>query len=322
VVPTKDRPERAGQAVRQALGQTRLPERVVLVDASAAPPPLPGEVVADAGQLGVELVVLRAAPSTAGQRNRGIEAVDSPLVLLLDDDVVIPPDYSERLVERWERAGLEAYGAVVGSTSPVKPGRTATWMRRLLMLHVDDPGGSGTRLRRSGKVIYVEKPPVETTIPVVGAGAVVYRTDLALKHPFDERFEGYALGEDLEMASRVSREAPILQLPDPEYLHEREAGGRSSPERWRYRGQRETYFRLRRLDRSPLTLAAFGLSLLGELLAAAAESVRERSLRPVRGYAGGALESVREAGRSLPAPAPRSRRTARKPAGRGPGEAG
>ena len=265
------------------------------MDASDAPEPLPEDLVSQAETAGVELMVLGAPPSTAGQRNLGIAAVDSPLVLLLDDDVVIPTDYAERLVGRWEQAGLEAFGAIVGSTEPRRPGRAGTWVRRLLMLHFDDPGGTRTRVRRSGKVVWVEKPAAEQVIPVVGAGAVVYRTDLARRHPFDERFPGYALGEDLEMSSRVAREAPILQLPDPEYVHHYDPGGRSSPERWRYRGRRETYFRLRRIDRSPLTLAAFGLSVVGELTAALGASLRERNPRSAAGFARGAWETIREA---------------------------
>jgi GT2 family glycosyltransferase len=267
---------------------------VVLVDASETPCELSPELRLRAEGAGVEVVVLQAAPSTAGQRNRGVEAVESPLVLLLDDDIVVPPEYAGLLLERWEAAGLDALGAVVGSTAPVRGGRVGTWLRRLLLLHVDDPGGAATRLRRSGKVSYVDRPPAETEIPVVGAGAVLYRTDLARRHPFDERFPGYALGEDLEMSSRVAREAPILQLPEPEYVHEFDSGGRDSPERWHIRGRRETYFRLRRLDRSPLTMAAFGVSVLGELAAAVGASVRERSVRSATGYAQGVWATLRE----------------------------
>ena len=251
----------------------------------------------------MELVLLPSEPSTAAQRNRGVSAVETPIVVLLDDDIVLPPDYVEGLLQRWEQQGLHAFGAIVGSTSPVRSGAAKTLVRRLLMLHVDEPDGNRTRLRRSGKVIWVEKPPLETTIPVVGAGAVAYRTDLAQKHPFDERFAGYALGEDLEMAFRVAQEAPILQLPEPEYVHERASGGRDSPERWQYRGRRETYFRLRRLDRSPLTLAAFGVSVLGELGAALADSARERNLRAARAFARGAWQTIREArGSAQPQP--------------------
>lgn len=240
--------------------------------------------------------MLRSEPSTSAQRNRGVAAVESPIVLLLDDDVVIPPSYAERLLERWEASGLQTFGAIVGSSRPAQPHVAATLLRRLFMLHLDDPGGRRTRLRRSGKVIWVEKPPAETVVPVVATCAVAYRTDLAKKHRFDERFGGYALGEDLEMASRVTQDAPILQLPDPEYVHEWESGGgRDSPERWHYRGRRETYFRLRRLDRSPLTLAAFTLSLVGELAAAVADSARERNLRCANAYASGAWETIREA---------------------------
>ena len=67
------------------------------------------------------------------------------------------------------------------------------------------------------------------------------------------------------------------------------------PNRWYVRGRRETYFRLRRLDRSPLTLAALALSLVAESVLALVDSVRERDLRHLRGFVRGVLETLREA---------------------------
>jgi hypothetical protein len=130
-------------------------------------------------------------------------------------------------------------------------------------------------------------------VPALGAGATLYRTDLALAHPFDERFDGYAPGEDLEMAARVAAAAPLLQTPEVKWTHLWDPRERASPGRWRVRGRCETYFRLKRLDRSPLTMAAFALSLAAETAIALAESARERDPRHVKGYVTGIVEAVR-----------------------------
>ena len=161
------------------------------------------------------------------------------------------------------------------------------------MLNYVDPSAEAMTLRRSGKVRYVPEPRGPVRVPALGAGATVYRTDLARAHPFDERFSGYAPGEDLEMAFRVGAAAPLVQTPEVRWRHLWDPRERASPTRWRVRGRCETYFRLRRLDRSPRTLSALGVSLLAETALALADSVRERDVGHVRGFVGGALESLR-----------------------------
>jgi hypothetical protein len=130
-------------------------------------------------------------------------------------------------------------------------------------------------------------------VPALGAGATLYRTDLALVQPFDERFAGYAPGEDLDMATRVAALAPLLQTPEVRWTHLWDPRERASPARWNVRGRCETYFRLRRLDRSPVTLAAFAVSLAAETAIALAESLRERDPRHVLGYVRGVVEALR-----------------------------
>jgi len=295
VIPTKDRPERARAAVEGLMKQTRHPQRIVVVDASEPPFELTDDVRDAARDAGVELVVVQAPPSTAGQRNRGVERAETPIVLLLDDDVSLQPDYVDVLLGRWERAGIEAFGAIVGTPEVVPPqGRLARALRRMLMLHYQAPHGEATTFRRSRKLRLVARPRHDVAVPACGAGYGLFRTDLMRRHPFDERFPGYAPGEDLEMSSRLAADAPILQMPSVRYLHEWDPRERESPVRWHQRGRRETYFRLLHLDASPLSRAAFGLSLIAETAVAAAASLRERDRGHVVGFVRGALETLRE----------------------------
>jgi glycosyltransferase involved in cell wall biosynthesis len=293
VIPTKDRPDAVGEAIGILLRQSRLPERIVVVDASARPYELPDELGADAARLGVRFEVVPSRPSTSAQRNLGARRVDTPIVLFLDDDVRLPPDYADALLARWEAAGLEALGGLAGTPAVVpRQGPVSRALRRLLMLNFVDPAGEAMTLRRSGNVRYVPEPRTAVRVPALGAGATAYRTELVHAHPFDERFAGYAPGEDLEMAFRVGQAAPLIQTPEVRWTHLWDPRERASATRWLVRGRCETYFRLRRLDRSPLTLAAFALSLVAEAGIALADSVRERDPRHVRGFVAGAFESM------------------------------
>jgi hypothetical protein len=294
VIATKDRHEAANAAVEVLLAQTRLPERIVVVDASTPaydPSPTVGR---QAARLGVDLVVIETSPSFPAQLNLGARRVETPILLFLDDDVRLPPEYAEALLARWDAAGLEAFGGIQGTPAVVpRQGRLARALRRLAMLSYVDPSGEAMTVRRSGKVRYVPEPRRAVWVPVLGSGATAYRTGLVLAHPFDERFCGYTPGVDLEMASRVAAVAPLLQTPEVRWTHLWDPRERVSPVRWQLRGRCETYFRLRRLDRSPLTLAAFVLSLLAESALALADSVRERDPGHVRGFVAGALDTLR-----------------------------
>jgi GT2 family glycosyltransferase len=247
-----------------------------------------------ARRAGVELVVLHGAPSTSQQRNRGIQHVQTPLTLLLDDDVTLQPDYAEVLLERWAKDGLEAFGAIVGSQLILERQR---WLARLLrmvsMLHYDALRSSSTSFRRSRKLRFVPVPTHEVVVPACGAGYGLFRTKLLRRHPFDERFPGYAPGEDHDMSSRLSSEAPILQLPSARWAHDEHPHERVSVARWRQRGRTETYFRLRHLEPTLLCRTAFALSLVTEALIATAYSLRHRDGH-VLGYIGGVLETLRE----------------------------
>jgi glycosyltransferase involved in cell wall biosynthesis len=296
VIPTKDRREAADAAVEVLLGQTRVPQRIVVVDASASAYAPSSSLAARAARVGVDVVVIESRPSTSAQRNTGARRVETPVVLFLDDDVRVAPGYVEALLARWEAAGLEAFGGMAGTPAVVpRQGALARTVRRLTMLNYVDPARQAMTLRRSGTVRYVPEPRRAVRVPALGAGATAYRTDLVLAHPFDERFPGYAPGEDLEMAFRVAAAAPLLQTPEVRWTHLWDPRERASPTRWYVRGRCETYFRLRRLDRSPLTLAAFALSLLAESVLALADSVREREPGHVRGFVSGVMETLRGA---------------------------
>lgn len=295
VIPTKDRPDGLDRALHLVCEQTEKPAEIVVVDASEPPLEIAAatrRMVADAG---ISLRSLTHPPSTARQRNAGIDVVTTPLVFLLDDDVVIDPDYVASLLRRWRSKGLTAISGISGyAIAPEKSllsrtvGRT---LRAMFMLHVGDKHGDHAVIRRSGKLRYGLAIQKDVVVPAIGAGACLFRTELVRRHRFSERFDGYVLGEDLDLSLRVSQDAPVIGTSE-RFEHHHATGGKHSPIRWYYRGRPETYFRLRNRHLTGLSYPAFWLSVFAEGCMALLESLRERDHRHVANYALGVRRSV------------------------------
>ena len=219
------------------------------------------------------------------------------MALIVDDDVIIPPDYMERLLERWDERGLDALGGAVGAIhqgphDPPRFGPVERLVRRLFFLSDITADLPGTTLRRSGKFREVPVPSGDVLVSVFTNAAVAYRTDLLRRIRFDEQFSGYVYGEDLDLSVRLARRAPILHTPATWYIHDRAPEGRVTDDMWYRRSRHEAYYRLRLIDRSPATLAAFGLSVLAETSFAALEATRARRVGPLHLYLRGLREAI------------------------------
>lgn len=297
VIPTKDRPAGVDRALRLLCEQSERPVEIIIVDASEQPlivDPTTRNLLAGNG---ISLRLLTDSPSTARQRNAGVDVVTTPLVLFLDDDIILDPDYVAGLLRRWRPMGLEAiagisgYGAGTGRRGfGHKLGRM---FRVLFMLHVEDTHSEKPTMRRSGKLRYGLAMPDYSVAPAIGSGAPLFRTELVRRHRFSDRFGGYVLGEDLDLSVRVAQEAPVLGTSD-RYDHHHAVGGKHSPLRWYYRGRPETYFRLRNRHLTELSYPAFWVSVFAEGGMALLDTVRERDHRHVSNYARGVRESVQD----------------------------
>jgi GT2 family glycosyltransferase len=298
VLITKDRPARAERMIEQIVAQTRAPERMIIVDASATPLELDERHHIAARSAGVELLVLHSAPAMGAQRNRGVDHVETPVTLILDDDVIVPREYMASLLAQWEARGLQGLGGAVGAIhqgphDPPTFGRLERLLRKMFFLSDVTTKAAGTTLRPSGKFREVPVPGQDVLVPVFTNAAVAYRTDLLRSLRFNEEFEGYVYGEDLDLSVRLARIAPILHTPSTWYIHDWAPEGRANDEMWYRRSRQEAYFRLRAIDRSPLTMMAFSLSIAAEASYAAVEALRQRRVRPLTRYLTGLRDAIR-----------------------------
>ncbi len=111
-VPTAKRPELVARLLHNLAQQTRLPDEILVVDAS--PDDETARVVADC-QVLFPAGVLRRIPSTLGltlQRNVGIDHTSGDLLCMIDDDVLLEPDCIEVMAAFMDSPESQEYGGV------------------------------------------------------------------------------------------------------------------------------------------------------------------------------------------------------------------
>ncbi len=223
VVATKDRPEELRRLWTSLLAQTRVPDEVVVVDASARPTPrLPG------GRSAPVLRLVRSGvASAARQRNLGLEAVgpEAGLVGFLDDDAVLEPGAVEAMLRFFEAAGPEVGGAAFNLVNhpPLEwPGLKASPLAASLGLY-DRRGGAVTASGFQTMIGPVDRTAWTDWLP---STASVWRRDIVRRFRFDEWYAGYSYLEDLDFSYRVGLTARLAVVADAYFLHLQAPGGR------------------------------------------------------------------------------------------------
>jgi len=211
--------ERAG-ALRDALAsvarQTRLPERIVVVDASA------GDESQRVAEESASPVIYRRAerPSAAVQRNEGFREITTPLVAFIDDDVVLATDVFEKLCAVFETqpdtAGVSA--RMNGSEHPAP----SPLLRKYYRLQAGyDEATFGARLFGAGIncfPCYSAQHGELIRADWLNLGCVMFRSAAFARELFPH-FDGYSYGEDVHLSARMARHGRLYFHAAARYDH-------------------------------------------------------------------------------------------------------
>jgi GT2 family glycosyltransferase len=238
------------RCLRLAMTQTRLPEEVVVVDASPDWQASRERALHEVAPLapGIPWRYVQAErPSSAVQRNQCVRLATSDVVFLIDDDSLMYRECAERIMEVYDadrRSGVAGVAAVVVPDPPdtaesadtphvdaarvaVSRGRLERMIRKLL--DADDIF-----------VPYDEKYPdlpLPDEVRMLHVGSrrhmagmsMTVRRGLALREPFETAFERVSAGEDSDMSYRLSRHGALATALDARVCHVGSPGGRLSP---------------------------------------------------------------------------------------------
>ncbi|HEY1252016.1 MAG TPA: glycosyltransferase [Thermoanaerobaculia bacterium] len=214
-VCTLSRPEPMRRSLASIAAQTRPPDQIVIVDASAddATERVVREA-AEGGSLAMPIAYVRVAKSRAGltrQRNVALALADRRLIAFFDDDVTLREECLAALRAAHDAGAPRPVGVGALVEGRAANGPTAIWrVRRLLRMVPHLEPGRYCRSGMSTPWSFVRQS--SGTIPGdwLPGYAMMWDTALARELRFDEGFAGYAQSEDLEFSLRAGRRGPIL----------------------------------------------------------------------------------------------------------------
>lgn len=277
IICTRNRPDELMRCLESIAAQTRLPDEVVIVDASDDEMPVSRPVDQFSS---LRMTVIRSSPSTTRQRNIGIDASQGDVVFFFDDDVILEPDYLDQVVTFYEQDAAQAVGGVHGLIT----GMEFSWLahkkrllyHRLFFLHHNDrtagllPSGNCTLLDMAASQTCYAKEPIR--VYLMSSCMASFRRQVLQEFRFDEHFAGcagYEHGEDMDLSHRIAQKYSLFCLPAAHLEHRqspKHTGWYQTQDYWRVSMYTQIRFFRKHLATHPLNYLALLWSWVGLLL--------------------------------------------------------
>lgn len=294
VIPTKNRSDDLCNTMQSLLQQRRLPEQVIVIDQSTSKgaPERNAAICGEAGM--VANVVYVHDDSLRGltqARNSSLKLVSADVVLFLDDDITLEPDFTEEILAVY-RGRPEVSGVSGVITNYARPSwRVRLWDRLFRRGPFHDPRQEAYWQAGESRL----SAPV--TVDRLGGGLMSFRRDVLSKVHFDERMEGVCDGEDIDFCMQLGERSRLLIAPRARLKHNQSPAGRLHGH-WLHRDVRAAYFLyIKNWRRGVKNRACFAWLNFGFILIATAGSFRRFSLEPWRAYLRGLHDAAQSASR-------------------------
>jgi len=290
VVATKDRPDELLRLWRSLCSQSRVPDEVVVVDASARPSTLVGPQTAPP----VLRYIRTAVASATRQRNIGLESVGpkADLVGFLDDDAVLEAGAVEEMLRFWGSAGAEVGGAAFNMANH-PPLEWPLLKRSRLAESLGLYSRRGGAVTASGFQTMIGPLARTEWTDWLPSGASVWRREVVRDHRFDEWYGGYSYLEDLDFSYRVGKSYKLAVVAGARYRHLQAPGGRGGSYAF---GLREVLNRVHFVKKYPeFSLRKCYAALTARLLMNVVFAARERRASFIARAFGNTVGLVRSA---------------------------
>ncbi len=234
VIATRHRPDPLRLTLDTLSRQTRLPEEVIIIDSSEDDRTA---LLCAGGDRwpGLRIQYERAArPSAAEQRNRGADLATGAIVVFMDDDVELSPEFLVELIAPFATdpriAGVS--GRILNCVY-VQP-RGLHWLLLALIVGDTSPSWAG---RVVGPAVNFLPDGERTDVHPVDwlfTTGVAYRREVFAQYRFGA-FTGYSFAEDVHLSTRVGRDWTLVNAPRATFLHH--DMGRKTHSDWRALGE-------------------------------------------------------------------------------------
>ena len=231
VICTKNRTRDLRDCFDSMISQTHMPHEMIIVDSSDTD--ATKELVEDyKTKINIPFKYVHTAPSLTRQRNIGIGVAGGDIITFLDDDVILEPDYFKEIMNVFQSST-----AIVAVGGNITNGARLTGINKVFRT-VFLLGRQNTKkgyMQRSGftnDLAYHTITEVTETEALSGCNCS-YRKKVLADHSFDEFFDGYCQGEDVEFSYRVGKEKgnKMVITPFAKLVHKRSPVDRTKVKR-------------------------------------------------------------------------------------------
>lgn len=278
IIPTKNRPHDLEATIDSLLGQTRLPDELIVVDQSSEksltkPVPIPFRYIHDPGIRG------------AGEaRNAAMAVARGNIWLFLDDDVLLESDFIHQLLAAYSPEVVGVSGIVTNYTKP--PFGRLLWGTIFMRGPFED-----VRQR-----IYWNCAELTNSNPIrvhqFTAALMSFRASALRGIRFDTNNTGASLGEDLDFCAQFERDSILLIAPKARLIHKQTPQARAIVHWLAPHAQAYYYLRERHWRAGVWNNVCFAWLKVGYALAAVISCVKRRSFDSWNAWRQGARRGV------------------------------
>lgn len=248
VMATRNRPEAVALSLPLLLGQTRLPRTILVCDSSDDPSRIEAIVAGHAKDAPVPVRFMRCALGSSVQRNIGLAACTSDVVIFPDDDSLLYPDAAERMLEVYEADRDGRIAGVCARPVDRAPDETAGDLQSYAAEDVGPLRGAVRWLRQRGKEWASQDPflsigqrlnarhEMPAAVAALNVTAVAYMTgfrmsfrrEVIARTGFDETLKKYAWFEDIDASFAAMEHGMVVAALDARIYHHRVASSRDN----------------------------------------------------------------------------------------------
>lgn len=224
IIPTYNRPDDLRRCIESIIRQIRRPDEIVVVDDGHLES-LP--LLKECDEAGIQYIYHKKDPAERGQnksRNIGVRISSGDILVFLDDDVELFPDFIKEIAEIYEQYNLIVpLGGVSGSAIPLRAPRAievAIWLFQVFFLLSPLRPGRVTCAGFSDQMgVRLLVPRRPYACEICGGGLSSFHRRIFEEFSFDESLYIFSQGEDKDFSWQVSRRYKIITTPQARLYH-------------------------------------------------------------------------------------------------------
>lgn len=248
VIATRNRPDALALSIPLILQQSRLPQKLIVIDSSDDHAPVAATVAQATQNWDGEVIVEHSAKGLPRQRNRGLAHVSADVVIFPDDDSLFHAGVSEAILQTYELDTDDVVAAVCAAETMTPPANVLD-KAAYAMTQSHHREAASRRFRNRLERRFSQLKPAlflgqlfrdrharpawmnETDYSLVEymtGFRMSFRSHLIKAVGFDEALTGYALDEDVDASLAVAQHGLVVGALKAKIYHHRFPGGRGN----------------------------------------------------------------------------------------------